>query len=152
MGKLDLQSLEFCQCAHQCLCVRGQMDVRSYFILCWSFPNWLVHSLHFLHLRGRSRALYFPGWADFDFGRQNGVGDSPDSYAYDGKRQCKWNCSQETYGEVSDTGSDVCLWKGRTDERVVVVGSGWCDWILYWSRSEHDHVLSEWKESGSGLW
>jgi len=31
---------------------------------------------------------------------QEGVGDTPDSYAYDGNRQRKWNKTTQKYGEV----------------------------------------------------
>ena len=31
---------------------------------------------------------------------QEGVGDTRDSYAYDGRRQRKWNATTQKYGEV----------------------------------------------------
>ena len=42
------------------------------------------------------------GWATLScpFTERLGVGDSVDSYAYDGKRQKKWNISYNEYGEV----------------------------------------------------
>ena len=42
------------------------------------------------------------GWATLScpFTERLGVGDSADSYAYDGKRQKKWNISYNEYGEV----------------------------------------------------
>ena len=41
------------------------------------------------------------GWAtgDCPFTSEEGVGDAPDSYAYDGKRVKKWNVSCESYGQ-----------------------------------------------------
>ncbi|KNC46353.1 E3 ubiquitin-protein ligase RNF123 [Thecamonas trahens ATCC 50062] len=41
------------------------------------------------------------GWATMGckFTTEEGVGDSPDSYAYDGSRVRKWNCASYEYGE-----------------------------------------------------
>ena len=52
----------------------------------------------------RSDSRSWQGWAtlDCEFTSEHGVGDSKDSFAYDGKRQYKWSQDQEQYGEVSD--------------------------------------------------
>mmetsp|Transcript_873 Transcript_873/g.3210 ORF Transcript_873/g.3210 Transcript_873/m.3210 type:complete len:1103 (-) Transcript_873:22-3330(-) len=41
------------------------------------------------------------GWATFacPFTNEEGVGDAPDSFSYDGKRQRRWNLSHNKYGE-----------------------------------------------------
>jgi len=41
------------------------------------------------------------GWAPLEcpFTNEEGVGDSPDSFAYDGKRIKKWNVTNQTYGQ-----------------------------------------------------
>lgn len=53
------------------------------------------------------------GWAPIDcpFTNEEGVGDSPDSYAYDGKRIKKWNVSCANYGQAWTTGDVIgsCL-------------------------------------------
>lgn len=43
------------------------------------------------------------GWSTLacPFTSDAGVGDAEDSYAYDGKRQKKWNIEDHDYGEVS---------------------------------------------------
>ena len=42
------------------------------------------------------------GWATqhCKFYTESGVGDSPDSYAFDGNRLRTWNVSTKTYGEM----------------------------------------------------
>jgi Kip1 ubiquitination-promoting complex protein 1 len=53
------------------------------------------------------------GWAPIDcpFTNEEGVGDSPDSYAYDGKRIKKWNVSCANYGQPWTPGDVIgsCL-------------------------------------------
>lgn len=40
---------------------------------------------------------------------ESGVGDDPKSYAYDGKRLCKWNGGNETYGEQWGPGIEISI-------------------------------------------
>ena len=40
---------------------------------------------------------------------QEGVGDTPDSYAYDGNRVRKWNVTTTNYGKVGLCTTSVCL-------------------------------------------
>lgn len=49
------------------------------------------------------------GWATIDcpFTFEEGVGDAPDSYAYDGKRVRKWNVSCHSYGQTWATGDVI---------------------------------------------
>jgi len=49
------------------------------------------------------------GWATLDcpFTFEEGVGDAPDSYAYDGKRVRKWNVSCHSYGQTWATGDVI---------------------------------------------
>ena len=53
------------------------------------------------------------GWCTIDcpFTHEEGVGDAPDSYAYDGGRVKRWNCSPHDYGEAWRVGDviGVCL-------------------------------------------
>lgn len=60
------------------------------------------------------------GWATQEcrFTNEEGVGDSPQSYAYDGKRVRKWNEGQHGYGQAWEAGDVIgCLID--LDERVV---------------------------------
>lgn len=43
------------------------------------------------------------GWATLDcpFNNEEGVGDAPDSYAWDGKRVQRWNVSNAPYGRCA---------------------------------------------------
>jgi len=49
------------------------------------------------------------GWASIDtpFTNEEGVGDSDDSFSYDGKRVKKWNLASSTYGELWTTGDVI---------------------------------------------
>lgn len=49
------------------------------------------------------------GWAPLScpFTAEEGVGDAPDSYAYDGKRVKKWNVRSQNYGEAWTTGDVI---------------------------------------------
>ena len=49
------------------------------------------------------------GWATMGckFSTEEGVGDSPDSYAYDGSRVQKWNCDYAEYGEPWGAGDVI---------------------------------------------
>lgn len=49
------------------------------------------------------------GWAVLTcpFTNEEGVGDSPDSYAYDGKRQAKWHEGSDHYGEAWAAGDII---------------------------------------------
>jgi hypothetical protein len=53
------------------------------------------------------------GWCTLSskFTSEEGVGDSPNSFAYDGKRQRRWNVSQQPYGERWTAGDIIgcCL-------------------------------------------
>lgn len=52
------------------------------------------------------------GWATHEcrFTNEEGVGDSPQSYAYDGKRVRKWNVGQHSYGQAWEAGDVIgCL-------------------------------------------
>jgi Kip1 ubiquitination-promoting complex protein 1 len=52
------------------------------------------------------------GWATHEcrFTNEEGVGDSPQSYAYDGKRVRKWNVGQHGYGQAWEAGDVIgCL-------------------------------------------
>lgn len=40
------------------------------------------------------------------FFAQEGVGDTPDSYAYDGNRVRKWNVTTTNYGKVKENTVD----------------------------------------------
>ena len=46
------------------------------------------------------------GWATIQtpFTNEEGTGDTPDSFAYDGYRKLKWNGSQQKYGEEWHSG------------------------------------------------
>jgi hypothetical protein len=48
------------------------------------------------------------GWATLQcpFRGEEGVGDAPDSYAYDGKRLRKWNVKSGVYGQAWTTGEE----------------------------------------------
>uniref|UniRef100_A0A8C9W052 RING-type E3 ubiquitin transferase n=1 Tax=Scleropages formosus TaxID=113540 RepID=A0A8C9W052_SCLFO len=50
-----------------------------------------------------SQGLMQIGWCTLDcrFNQEEGVGDTPDSYAYDGNRVRKWNVTTTNYGKVS---------------------------------------------------
>lgn len=49
------------------------------------------------------------GWTVIDaiFTLQEGVGDSPGSYAYDGNRRKKWHLQHSDYGETWTTGDVI---------------------------------------------
>lgn len=49
------------------------------------------------------------GWATFacTFTNEEGVGDAPDSFSYDGKRQRRWNLSHKHYGEKWSKGDVI---------------------------------------------
>ncbi|KAK3886649.1 hypothetical protein Pcinc_009204 [Petrolisthes cinctipes] len=49
------------------------------------------------------------GWATMNckFSEEKGVGDTPDSYAYDGNRQRKWNVATYRYGAVWQSGDII---------------------------------------------
>ena len=67
------------------------------------------------------------GWCGINtsFNYENGVGDSPGSYAYDGYRVKKWNLDQENYGERWTVGDVIgSLINLNTRE------------ILYWRNKE----------------
>jgi SPRY domain len=53
------------------------------------------------------------GWATLrcQFTQEEGVGDTPDSYAYDGKRCRKWHVRSGDYGDIWNAGDvvSVCL-------------------------------------------
>ena len=42
--------------------------------------------------------------------QNHGIGDSRDSFAYDGKRMLKWNERRETYGEVWSAGDVIAAY------------------------------------------
>ncbi|XP_014818386.1 PREDICTED: E3 ubiquitin-protein ligase RNF123-like, partial [Calidris pugnax] len=50
-----------------------------------------------------SQGLMQIGWCTLNcrFNQEEGVGDTPDSYAYDGNRVRKWNVTTTNYGKVS---------------------------------------------------
>lgn len=49
---------------------------------------------------------------------QEGVGDTPDSYAYDGNRVRKWNVTTTNYGKVSSWPPGMG-WRGRRRKQVI---------------------------------
>ena len=52
-------------------------------------------------------SLFQVGWCthDCNFSQEEGVGDTADSYAYDGNRIRKWNIKTMKYGETWLTGT-----------------------------------------------
>ncbi|XP_068246013.1 E3 ubiquitin-protein ligase RNF123-like [Palaemon carinicauda] len=60
------------------------------------------------------------GWATMNcqFSKEKGVGDTPDSYAYDGNRQRKWNVATYKYGAMWQCG-DIISSTLDLDTRVV---------------------------------
>lgn len=56
------------------------------------------------------------GWATLDcpFRGAEGVGDAPDSYAYDGKRLRKWNVKCSPYGQAWTPGASPMQGRGGT--------------------------------------
>lgn len=47
----------------------------------------------------------------FMFSTQEGVGDTPDSYAYDGNRVRKWNVTTTNYGKVKKNTVKIDFYK-----------------------------------------
>ncbi|KAM8995097.1 E3 ubiquitin-protein ligase RNF123-like [Ara ararauna] len=59
-----------------------------------------------------SQGLMQVGWCTLNckFNQEEGVGGTPDSYAYDGNRVCKWNVTTTNYGKSWAAGDIVsCL-------------------------------------------
>lgn len=56
-----------------------------------------------------SKGVMQIGWCTINcqFSQENGVGDTPDSYAYDGNRLRKWNVKTQRYGESWLTGDVI---------------------------------------------
>ena len=56
-----------------------------------------------------SKGVMQVGWCTLDckFSGEEGVGDTPTSYAYDGNRLRKWNVSMSKYGEPWLTGDVI---------------------------------------------
>ncbi|CAI9715753.1 E3 ubiquitin-protein ligase RNF123-like isoform X1 [Octopus vulgaris] len=56
-----------------------------------------------------SKGVMQVGWCTINcqFFQENGVGDTTDSYAYDGNRLCKWNVKTQRYGESWLTGDVI---------------------------------------------
>ncbi|GAB1599201.1 E3 ubiquitin-protein ligase RNF123-like isoform X2 [Argonauta hians] len=56
-----------------------------------------------------SKGVMQVGWCTINcqFYQENGVGDTTDSYAYDGNRLCKWNVKTQRYGESWLTGDVI---------------------------------------------
>lgn len=55
---------------------------------------------------------------------QEGVGDTPDSYAYDGNRVRKWNVTTTNYGKVSSDADTRLRFDSDGKTAVCVVSRG----------------------------
>uniref|UniRef100_A0A8C6NNE0 RING-type E3 ubiquitin transferase n=1 Tax=Nothobranchius furzeri TaxID=105023 RepID=A0A8C6NNE0_NOTFU len=70
-----------------------------------------------------SQGLMQIGWCTLNcrFNQEEGVGDTPDSYAYDGNRVRKWNVTTTNYGkEEKLVEKDCAVWKLHGDPTVLV--------------------------------
>ncbi|MEQ2315117.1 hypothetical protein AMECASPLE_018922 [Ameca splendens] len=78
-----------------------------------------------------SQGLMQIGWCTLScrFNQEEGVGDTPDSYAYDGNRVRKWNVTTTNYGKVKQGScGSVC---GRSG-----VGQMFMLWVFLSSRGQ----------------
>lgn len=66
------------------------------------------------------------GWATLScpFTDHKGVGDADDSYAYDGKRVCKWNKEAETYGQSWVVGDVIGCCIDLEDDNISFLRNG----------------------------
>uniref|UniRef100_A0A671W3P9 RING-type E3 ubiquitin transferase n=1 Tax=Sparus aurata TaxID=8175 RepID=A0A671W3P9_SPAAU len=70
-----------------------------------------------------SQGLMQIGWCTLNcrFNQEEGVGDTPDSYAYDGNRVRKWNVTTTNYGkEEKLVDRDVAVWRLHGDATVLI--------------------------------
>lgn len=76
---------------------------------------------------------------------KEGVGDTPDSYAYDGNRVRKWNVTTTNYGKVSVP--NYFTWKVAVESEYVAVFISYC-------RTEGYSLLYflDWRGKKIGLW
>mmetsp|Transcript_7879 Transcript_7879/g.7370 ORF Transcript_7879/g.7370 Transcript_7879/m.7370 type:complete len:140 (+) Transcript_7879:640-1059(+) len=64
---------------------------------------------YYYEVRVLTNGLMQIGWCTLgtDFSGENGVGDDPSSYAYDGYRVKKWNHGSSSYGEAWSAGDII---------------------------------------------
>uniref|UniRef100_A0A4W3GGF2 RING-type E3 ubiquitin transferase n=1 Tax=Callorhinchus milii TaxID=7868 RepID=A0A4W3GGF2_CALMI len=70
-----------------------------------------------------SQGLMQIGWCTLHcrFNQEEGVGDTPDSYAYDGNRVRKWNVTTTSYGkEAKLTVKGASLWQAEGEPTVII--------------------------------
>uniref|UniRef100_A0A669CD25 RING-type E3 ubiquitin transferase n=1 Tax=Oreochromis niloticus TaxID=8128 RepID=A0A669CD25_ORENI len=69
-----------------------------------------------------SQGLMQIGWCTLScrFNQEEGVGDTPDSYAYDGNRVRKWNVTTTNYGKEGLVEKDCAVWRLHGEPTVLV--------------------------------
>ncbi|KAG0626698.1 hypothetical protein M758_2G144800 [Ceratodon purpureus] len=73
------------------------------------------------------------GWATImcPFTNEEGVGDAADSYAYDGKRVCKWSVSHASYGQAWVAGDVIGCCVDMEEREIVFYRNGACMGVAY---------------------
>lgn len=100
-GIIGWKRVKLCVYSRQCLHLPGSVAVRNHAAHQWNFTAGLGDAPMRLHWHGmlQSSSWHVSFWSWHALYSQNGVGDSADSYAFDGKRIKKWNMREWDYGE-----------------------------------------------------
>jgi len=111
-GRLGQPTVRLVNCSGVCVVKGFELESHSNFPTCRG--NVCVFDGKWMYeVTLGSSGVFQIGWATLNsqFDEQNGVGDSADSYSYDGKRLRKWNMRYWPYGQRWKTGDviGVCI-------------------------------------------